>query len=81
MEWLLTQAQTASPLFAVGCLVGMGVLWRRHNKDSDTILALSESNSKIAAACAVAMEKASNTTAAAIQELRALAAEANRRRR
>ena len=79
MDWFLTQAQSASPLFAVGCIIVVGVLWRQHIKDAGTIMTMSDANNKALTATAIAIEKASAATSGAIAQLKA-AVEAERRR-
>lgn len=59
LEWLLEQAKTASPLFAVGCLAAVGVLWRQHIKDQRTIQSLNQSGSRAMTAVARAMTRLS----------------------
>lgn len=57
MDWLLSQAQTASPFVAVFCLGACGVLWHTHIKDQRTILSMASSMTRALLASARAMEK------------------------
>jgi len=69
MDWLLTQAQTASPFVAVFCIIVLGtvvpVLWRRHLKDQDNHNRLSQAFLR----SNVAQAKAMNAISRAIGEL------------
>lgn len=57
MDWLLTQAQSASPLFAVGALVALGVLWRQHVKDQRTLEIMGQQMQRSMVATARALTK------------------------
>lgn len=57
MDWLLAQAQSASPLFAVGALVALGVLWRQHVQDQRTIKAMGDQMNRSMVATARALTK------------------------
>lgn len=61
MNWLMTQAQQASPFIAVFCLSALGVvtsvLWRTHVKDTKTILEMSRSYGEAMNATSLAMER------------------------
>lgn len=56
MDWLLQQAQTASPFVAVFCLMALGVLYRQHIKDQATIIAMAKSAGEAITKSAVAIE-------------------------
>lgn len=56
MDWLLQQAQTASPFVSVFCLTAAGVLYRQHIKDQATILSIANSSNEAMAKAAVAIE-------------------------
>lgn len=61
MEWLLAQAQTASPFVAVFCLVvsglGFRVLWKQHQLDLKEIKGLNSAYTKAMTATARALER------------------------
>lgn len=61
MDWLLQQAQTASPFVAVFCLTALGIvvplLWRQHIKDQVTILAITKEGNEAMLAISVSMER------------------------
>lgn len=59
MEWLLSQAQTASPFVAFFCLGACSLLWRQHIKDQRTIASITLSVTRAMIASARAMEKLS----------------------
>lgn len=71
MDWFLIQAQNASPLFAVGCILGIGVLWRTHMRDQQTIATISKASADSALAAAVAIEKGTATIAISMTKLAA----------
>ena len=85
-EWLGTQAQTASPFVSVFCLVIVGALarvisklWERHLRDQETIATISQASSAASNAVALALERSTLSTKAAIESL--TAAINSRRRR
>ncbi len=87
-EWLGTQAQTASPFVAVFCLFVMAVLaraitklWDRHLKDQETIATISQASSAASNAVALALERSTLSTTAAIDKLAASLSNNGRRRR
>lgn len=53
----MEQAKTASPLFAVGALTALGILWRQHIKDQNALKALSESTTRALLATGRALTK------------------------
>jgi len=57
VDWLLQQAQSASPLFAFGALVALGILWRQHLKDQKTIETMSIQMTRSMVATARALTK------------------------
>ena len=46
MDWLLKQAETASPFVAVFSLGVAGILWRQHLKDARTVASLVASSNR-----------------------------------
>lgn len=71
MDWFLIQAQNASPLFAVGCIIGIGVLWRQHIRDQQTIAIIGKASSDALLAAGISIEKGSATIALAMTKLAA----------
>jgi len=57
MDWLLQQAQTASPFVAVFCLTACAVLYRQHIRDQITILSMAKSQGEAMTSTAVALER------------------------
>lgn len=80
MDWLLTQAEKASPLFSVGCILGIAVLWRQHISDQKTIATISKASSDASLAAALSIKEATATITLAMSKL-ALKIESGRRRR
>lgn len=70
VDWILKQAETASPFAAGLCLIITVLLWRQLQKEWKTREIMWESFVKLATTSAVAIERGSHTVELAVREIR-----------